>query len=142
MKKFSGSFNGYNKDEVNAFVNDVTKKYEDMLNGLKERDQRLIQVTEKLSHYENMESTLNRALLVAEDASNQIKRIAREESNIILDDAKKNATRIINNALLKAEKAEADAENLQRRISVYRRRIKQALEAQVEMLDDMDNVEF
>ncbi len=30
MKKFGTSFNGYNKVEVNSFVRDVTKEYENM----------------------------------------------------------------------------------------------------------------
>ena len=35
MKKFSTSINGYHKNEVNAFVNEVAKEYENMLNNLK-----------------------------------------------------------------------------------------------------------
>ena len=69
MKKFGTSFNGYNKVEVNSFVRDVTKEYENMLNTLKARDQELEVLKQKLIQYQNMETTLNRALLVAEDAS-------------------------------------------------------------------------
>ena len=71
MKKFSKSFNGYSKSEVNEFVARVTKEYENMLDSLKERDRENKTLKEKLLQYQNMETTLNRALLVAEDASNQ-----------------------------------------------------------------------
>ena len=104
MKKFSTSIYGYSKSEVNAFVRDVAKEYESMLNNLKQRDAEITSLKQKLVQYQNMESTLNKAIMVAEDASNQIKRMARDESKSIVDDAKRNASRIVNEALLKAEK--------------------------------------
>ena len=106
MNKFKTSLNGYNKQEVNKFVNDVSHEYESMLNNLKNRDQEIKSLKDKLVQYQNMENTLNRALLVAEDASNQIKRVARDESKSIIDDARRNASRIVNEALLKAQKLE------------------------------------
>ena len=96
MNKFKTSLNGYNKQEVNKFVNDVSHEYESMLNNLKNRDQEIKSLKDKLVQYQNMENTLNRALLVAEDASNQIKRVARDESKSIIDDARRNASRIVN----------------------------------------------
>ena len=40
----------------------------------------------------------------AEETGDNIKRMAREESEMIVTDAKHNASRIVNEALLKAEK--------------------------------------
>ncbi|WP_278454978.1 DivIVA domain-containing protein [Paraprevotella clara] len=108
MQKFKTSLNGYNKEEVNHFVFEVTQEYEGMLNNLKSRDAEIASLKARLQEYQNMESTLNKALLVAENAGNQIRKVARDESKAILDDAKRNASRIVNDALLKAEKMEAD----------------------------------
>lgn len=138
MKKFSTSFNGYNKSEVNSFVADVAKEYESMLNNLKQRDQEIHTLKEKLLQYQNMENTLNKALLVAEDASNQIKRMARDESKSIIDDAKRNASRIVNDALMKAEKLEADGENLRKRIVIFKRRFRSIIETELENIDEID----
>lgn len=142
MKKFSTSVNGYNQEEVNAFLNQVTKEYENMLNNLKERDLKLQMMTQKLQKYEGMENVLNKAILVAEESANNIKKVAHEEAKLIVDDAKKNASRIVNDALLKAEKEEQEAENLKRRIAFYKRRIKQALQEQMDMVDDIDDIEY
>jgi len=138
MKKFGTSFNGYNKVEVNSFVRDVTKEYENMLNTLKARDQELEVLKQKLIQYQNMETTLNRALLVAEDASSQIKKMARDESKGILEDAKRNASRIVNEALLRATKLENDAEDLKRRIIVFKKKFRQAIELELENIDDIN----
>ena len=138
MKKFSTSIYGYNKTEVNSFVNDVANEYESMLNNLKKRDAEITALKEKLVQYQNMENTLNRALLVAEDASNQIKRMARDESKAIVDDAKRNASRIVNEALLKAEKLEQDGETLRQRIVAFKRRFKAIVETELDAIEQID----
>ena len=142
MKKFSTSFNGYNKDEVNEFVSDVTKNFEEMLNRLKQTDKELELLRQENIKYQNLESTLNKAIILANDTANQIKRTSRDEAEMILNDARKNASRIINDALLKAEKAENDARDLQRRVEIYKKRVKQVIEEQRELIDNIDKVEY
>ena len=119
MKKFNTSLNGYNKIEVNNFVQEVTQEYESMLNKLKHQDEEIDRLKKDLEKYQNMENTLNRALVVAEDASNQIKRVARDEAKGVIEDARRNASRIVNDALLKADKIEQDAETLKRRVVIF-----------------------
>ncbi len=138
MKKFSTSVYGYRKEEVNRFVSEVAKEYESMLNNLKKRDEEITSLKEKLIQYQNMETTLNKALMVAEDASNQIKKVARDESKTIIDEAKKNASRIVNEALLKAEQLEADGENLRLRIIAFKRRFRSIVESELEVIDEID----
>lgn len=138
MNKFKTSLNGYNKQEVNKFVNDVSHEYESMLNNLKNRDQEIKALKDKLVQYQNMENTLNRALLVAEDASNQIKRVARDESKSIIDDARRNASRIVNEALLKAQKLEDDGNLLKQRIISFKRRFKGIVEQEMDIIDKID----
>lgn len=142
MKKFDIVANGYSVEEVNKFLNSVTKEYENMLNNLKSRDMNIKNLEEKLKKYEGMESILNKAIMVAETSATNIKKIAQDEAKGIIDDAKRNASRIVNDALLKAEKEEQEAEELKRRISFYKRRIRQALQEQLSMVDDIDDVEY
>lgn len=142
MKKFTTAINGYDKTEVNNFVLEVTNEYESMLNNLKERDLKISRLEEQLKYFQNLESTLNRAVLVAEDSSTQMKKFAREEAKNIIDDAKKNASYIVNDALMKASKIDADADKLRRSIKVYKARIKEAIEEQLIIVDDVDNIKF
>ena len=142
MRRFTTTISGYDKNEVHSFVNEVTREYESMLTKLKERDLKIRNLEDQLKKYESMEQTLKRAIFVAEDASNQIKRIARDESRTIVEDAKKNASRIINDALIKAEKTEIEADELRRKIKLYKRRIKEVLEEQLDMVDDIDKIPF
>ena len=138
VDKFSNSLIGYDKAEVNAFVNEVTKEYESMLNKLKEKDAEIKALKEKNSKYENLESTLNKTILAAEEVSNNMRSVARSESKSILDEARKNASRILNEALLKAEKAQSEADMLKRRVINFKYRFRQAVENELDIIDSID----
>ncbi len=138
LRKFNTSLSGYNKIEVNNFVNEVTSEYESMLTKLKKQDEDIATLKRELEKYQNMESTLNRAIMVAEDASNQIKRVARDEAKGVVEDARRNASRIVNDALLKADKIEQDAELLKRRVGVFKRRLRSVVDEQIEFIESIN----
>lgn len=140
MRKFNTNINGYDKIEVNTFVNEVTREYENMLNKLKGRDKEIKLLKDQLEHYKDLETALNKAVLIAEDSSNQIKKIARDEAKIIIAEAKRNASHIINDALIKAEKTEVEADQLRRSLKIYKARIKQAIEEQLTIVEDVDKI--
>ena len=56
--------------------------------------------------------------------------------------SKKNANRIINEALLRAEKTEDEAATLKRNINIYKRRLKAIIEQQLDMVNDIEKVDF
>ena len=140
MRQFNTTLNGYDKQEVNSFVEEVTNEYESVLNKLKAKELEIKALTERLEYYKTLETTLNTAVLVAEDSSNQIKKIAKEEAKLIIDQAKKNASHTINDALIKAEKTELEADQLRRSLKIYKSRIKATIEEQLTMVDDVDNI--
>ena len=125
---------GYDKAEVNKFVNEVTSEYEKMLNKLKQKDADIESLKNELVKYQNLESTLNKTILVAEEVSNNM----RSESKSILDEARKNASRILNDALIKAEKAQNDADMLKRRVINFKRRFRQAVENELDIIDSIE----
>ena len=138
VEKFKSSLMGYDKAEVNAFINDVTKHFESILEKLKEKDADIDALKKELSKYQNLESTLNKTILAAEEVSNNMRSVARSESKSILDEARKNASRILNDALLKAEKAQSDADLLRWRVINFKRRFRQAVENELDMIDSID----
>ncbi|CCY45945.1 divIVA domain [Firmicutes bacterium CAG:822] len=159
MEKFTRVMRGYDPDEVNNFLDQVIKRVEKMIADIDAKNKLIVDkndeirrlkskidetsaLKEKLEQYERMESTLNRAILMAQKTSDQLKVAAHRESEIILDDAKKNASRIVNEALIKAEKIENDADMMKRNINVLKRRLKNIVESQLEIIDDMDKLDI
>ncbi len=138
MKKFTSSIPGYNKSEVNSFVGQVTQEYESMLNNLKQKDLDIEALKKELAHYKELESTLNRAILIAEESSHNIKKNAFEEAKLVVENARKNASRIVNNALIKAEKVDQEAQDLKRYIERYKGKYKRLLEEELDAVEKLD----
>lgn len=142
MEKFNTTFSGYKKEEVNKFIDDVIKQVESMINNMKSKDLEIEKLKTELEHYKSLESTFNRALLVAEDAGQQIRNSARSESMQLIEDAKRNADRIINSALLEADTARRDAERLRRNVITFKRRLRDILETQMDLVNDIDRLDM
>lgn len=153
------TFKKYTPEEIDQFldkiINQVERMIEDNKSKVREialRDKKIEelerqlsgvrQIQDKLNHYERMEGTLNRAIVMAQRTSDQIKSTAHRESEIILEDAKRNANRIVNESLLKAEKAEMEAEALKRNVVIFKRKLRSIIENQLAMVDDIEEVNF
>ena len=78
----------------------------------------------------------------AEKASNDIKKNAIEESKLIVMDAKRNASHIVNDALLRADKIEARADMLERNIVTFKRKLKLIIDQQQSVIEDIDELEL
>ncbi len=152
MEKFSRTVRGYDPDEVNAFLDKVINQVEAMVNEINDKDRKIKELQEqiednnglkdKLEQYERMEETLNKAILMAQKTSEQIKVNAHKESETVIEDAKRNANRIINEALLKAEKIENESNLLKRNTTIFKKRVREIIEAQLEIVDELNEIEI
>lgn len=138
MEKFSYEANGYNRNQVNQFVEEVITQTEGIIKRCKEQKNEIENLRQELEHYKNIETSLKDAIIRAEEAGDNIKRMAREESEMIVTDAKHNASRIVNDALLKAEKIEVQSERLQNNIKIFKRKLKLIVEQQMEVVDEIE----
>lgn len=142
MEKFTTSKDGYNKNEVNKFVNDVIIEVESMISKLKEKDRKIEELTKTIEKYNNIELTLNKTILMAENTSNEMKKLAKEEAENLISDAKKNASRIVNEALLEAEKTQIESIRLKKNIILFKKKLKIILENQIDMVNEIDNIDL
>ena len=152
MEKFNRTLRGYDPDEVNAFLDKIINQVEVMVSEMKEKDIKISKLQslevenqslkEKLAQYERMESTLNKTIIMAQKTSEQVKLAAHQESETLIEDAKNNANRIVNEALLRAEKTEEEAALLRRNIKIFKKRIKDIIEAQLEVVSEIYHVEI
>ena len=142
MEKFNTSFNGYKKEEVNKFIDDVIKQVENMISNMKSKDLEIDKLKSELEHYKNLESSFNKAIMVAEESGQQIRNSARSESIHLIEDARRNADRIINNALIQADTARRDAERIRRNIITFKKRLRDILENQMDLVNDIDRLDI
>ena len=142
MEKFSYEANGYNRSEVNQFVGDVIRETEGIITRVKKQNTEIQELKKELEHYRNIEDTLKSAIIKAEETGDNIKRMAREESEMIITDAKHNASRIVNEALLKAEKIENNTELLERNMRIFKRKLKSIVEQQLAVVEEIEVLEL
>lgn len=141
-KEFNKGFRGYDEDEVNEFLDQVIKDYEMVIREKKELESKLSELNEKLGHFTNIEETLNKSILIAQETAEEVKRNASKEAKLIIKEAEKNADRIINESLSKSRKISIEIEDLKKQSKVFRNRFKMLVEAQLDMLnnDDWDHL--
>lgn len=137
-KEFSRGFRGYDEDEVNDFLDQVIKDYEGVIRDKKQLESKVESLEEKLKHFSDIEQTLHKSILVAQETAEEVKENAHKEGKLIIKEAEKNADRIINEALAKSRKIQLEIQELKKQSKVYRTRFRMLVEAQLDMLDDDD----
>ncbi|MFD1735742.1 DivIVA domain-containing protein [Bacillus salitolerans] len=137
-KEFSKGFRGYDEDEVNEFLDQVIKDYELVIREKKELEERVTELKEKLGHFSNIEDTLNKSILIAQETAEEVKRNASKEAKLIVKEAEKNADRIINESLSKARKITIEIDELKKQSKVFRNRFRMLIQAQLDMLENDD----
>ena len=142
MDKFNYEANGYNRAEVNKFVTDVIKETEGIIKKCKDQKKEIADLKEKLSHYEDLENTLKQSLINAEKTADNVKRLAREEADIIVSDAKHNASRIVGESLLKARKIEQEADTLEKNVKIFKRKLKIIVEQQMAVVEEIETLDL
>lgn len=125
--KFNLSYNGYNIEEVNAFIDEMSSNYESLLKKLRSKEQEVEQLKEKLNGINSVPLT---------NSFNS----SKEEGLKIIDEAKKNASRIINDALMEAERLENRKEQIKRELLNFKRKARSSLQVQLQNLDDLDDL--
>lgn len=138
MEKFHYETNGYNKEEVNDFIKKVISETEGIVTKCEEQKNKIKVLEEQLRTYHRVEATLKQSLINAEKTSDDIKNGATEKANIIISDAKNDASRIINDALLRAEKIDQQADILERNIKIFKRKLKIIVEQQLAVVEEIE----
>lgn len=158
MKKFNYSPNGYNPDEVNAFLDDVIKQVEKIIESNKEKEETInslkhqieemnkLKLSEetiaKAKKFDELQETLNDAINVAKNTGEHMRMVAKQERNLILQEAKQNANTILNDAILKSSKLQFEANMLRKNIISFKRRLKVSLEEQIKLVDEIEIIDI
>ena len=134
MKRFSIVNNGYNIEEVNNFIDIVIKKLE----KLSQDNSNYLAQLEKLKNESNqgVDLKVSKALMAAQETTDKMKELAKAEAELIVKEAKDNASAIVHEALVTAGKTEQEYELLKKKYNVYRARVESLVKAQLELLEE------
>ena len=134
MKRFSVVNNGYNIEEVNNFIDVVIKKLEKLS---QDNSNYLAQLEIlKKENNQSVDMKVAKALIAAQETTDKMKELARQEADLILKEAKDNASAIVHEALVNAQKTEQEYELLKKKYNIYRARVESLVKAQLELLEE------
>ena len=101
MEKFTRVQNGYNPSEVNQFLDQVISQVGVIIRESKAKEMKIKELEsklaeteklqEKLSQYQRMEQTLTKAIYMTQKTTDQMRAMAYQERDTILEEAKNNA---------------------------------------------------
>ena len=109
-KDFSTKMRGYNQDDVDDFLDQVTRDYEDALQKNRELEKSLKHAEEKLQYFNELKDALNQSIIVAQDTADKVKSSANKESEMIITSADNQAKETLVEAERKSNAMIADAE--------------------------------
>lgn len=109
QQNFEKSLRGYDKAEVEAFLNLMSNEWEHMVAKNRELQKKIDELEEKLKHYERVEEALHETLQTAKESAEQKLTGARRE------------------AQTKIEKAEMEAESIIREATQQRQQVRQSI---------------
>ena len=127
-------FGGYSEDEVDDFLDRVVVDFEALLKEVEQQRNELEDLRGRVEQYKQLETTLHRALIVAQETSEEVKLNARKEAQLIVREAEEEATRRIKQAEGRIHELEERGAQVQREAQVFRAQWRSQLESHLEML--------
>ena len=130
--------NGYNVDEVDDFLDDLTLDYSKNYKELTELRDKVTELNNSLEHYKTIEETLQNTLLMAQTTAEDVKKVARQQADQIINEAKGNAQKqasdLDNEIVLKKK----ELEDVKKQFDIYKAKMESLLISQLELLKDIN----
>ena len=138
-KKFSKQMmNGYNVEEVDDFLDDLTADYEKNYKEITELKTKVEELNKSLQHYKTIESTLQNTLVMAQTTAEDIKNVAKQQADQIINDAKSSAKQqaddLENQIMLKTK----ELDDIKKQFDIYKAKMESLLISQLELLKDVN----
>ena len=156
-REIKSKMGGYDKKDVDDFLEEIRGSYEELYKENQSLKEKIGSLSEGIQYYKKMESTLQKALVLAEKTSTETQEAAKTQADSVMSEATAKAEAMTREAKAEIEslrreaqaqteitKAKANRELEETRNHVrklvqsyenYRLQFKKLAEAQIEMLD-------
>ena len=92
-KTFKKALNGYDRNEVDAFLDEVIETIEDEATARAALEAEIADLRERISHFKAMEESLQHTLVLAQRTADEVKAAAHKEADLIKAEARMHAER-------------------------------------------------
>lgn len=142
--EFQRVMRGYDRDEVEAFMDKVAEDFESLLTEVDRLNKETLQLRTQLHDYQEIERTLKHALKSAEASVQQTVENARRQAEITLREADVQADKTLHDAKTKLAELKNELLLVRAQKDSFARRLRHLLESQLELIGvlEMDDLGF
>jgi cell division initiation protein len=138
-KSFKKAINGYDKKDVDEYMEIIMADYEKVYKQSIEANDKINTLTKLLESYKAMEDTMKESLIVAQKTADDLTKNATEKAELIVDEAKMEAKSIIADARAEVNKINEQLSQLKTAMDMYRSSALGMLNAQIEVVNNFEN---
>ena len=135
QKKFHVGFRGYERKEVDEFLELIREEMEALVREVTEHREFRQSYDEKLEAFQEKENMLKTTMFTANKLVEDLKENARKEAEVVVKDAEVRSSRIIDQAQRENAKLEADILNLRRQRHYLLQDMKKVIQTHLEMIN-------
>ena len=128
--------NGYNVDEVDDFLDELTLDYGKLYKENAELKAQREELDDNVGKYKNIENTIQSTLIMAQKTADEVQEVAKKQAEQIIKDAEfqaKNSVEELNTQILLKQK---ELEDIKKQFDVYKAKMESLLISQLELLKD------
>jgi cell division initiation protein len=124
---FNVSFRGYDKEEVNRFLEELAQTVESLNRDHAVQQEKIIFLEQQLAELKRTEATLSNTLLSAQSLAEDVKRNAQREADLVIKEAELKAGELIRQARVALADTQHDLSSLQKQRLLMIERLRASL---------------
>ena len=141
-KKFSKQImNGYNTDEVDDFLDELGVEFAKKQKELTEAFKEVEELKASLEHYKNIEGTLQNTLLMAQSTAEEVKNVAKQKADQIIEDARASSTKEVASLDSQIILKKKELEDIKKQFDIYKAKMESLLISQLELIKEINRDE-
>jgi len=138
--EFKKGVRGYDKYEVQAFLELASEEFEKLQQERREFEQKSKRLEKEIEEYRRVEKSLQDTLISAKETTDKSMQNSRKEAELIVGDAELHADKIMDSARKKASKIEDEITRLTVLRDSFAVKLKGMLNSQIELLELFEDV--
>ena len=137
-KEFDKAVRGYNAEQVDVFLDEITTDLEALLAEKAEMQAQLDKATAKMEEYKSQEGAVIKTLESARALMKDISASAEKRADIIMKNAELDADQILRTARDSVEKLKDEEKELTFRVSSLKNRFRNILQTELDRFEKVD----
>ena len=130
--------NGYSVEEVDDFLDELTVDYAKNYKEVNELRAKVEELNNSLVQYKTIESTLQNTLVMAQTTAEEVKNVAKQKADQIVDEAKSSVQKQVDDLNNEIIMRQRELDDVKKQFDIYKAKMESLLISQLELLKDVN----